>query len=95
MRDSDEEGVACESSDDSEPSEGGDDCEAGEACEGGGDVELLPGVKLDDGTMKKKKRKKKKRKIDRETKELLRRQEVRSVCRRTCSGWVSGVVKSR
>ena len=77
---SDEEGVACESSGGSEASE------PGETCEGGGDVELLPGVKLDDRTIKKKKRKKKKRKMDRETKELLRRQEVRSVCLRVVAG---------
>ena len=62
----------CEGSD---ASEDDSDDEVCDSCEGGEGVELLAGVKLGDGT-KKKKRKKKKKKLDRETKELLRRQEV-------------------
>ncbi len=62
-------------------SEAGEECDSREdverdSCEG---VELVAGVKLSDGTKKKKKRKKKKRKLDHETKELLRRQEVNIV----------------
>ena len=71
----------------SDTCEGGGSCEGSDACEddsddevcdsreGGVGVELLAGVKLGDGTTKDK-RKKKKKKLDRETKELLRRQEV-------------------
>ncbi len=71
----------------SDTCEGGGSCEGSDACEndsddevcdsreGGVGVELLAGVKLGDGTTKNK-RKKKKKKLDRETKELLRRQEV-------------------
>ncbi|XP_064391841.1 probable ATP-dependent RNA helicase DDX52 [Halichondria panicea] len=71
----------------SDTCEGGGSCEGSDACEddsddevcdsreGGVGVELLAGVKLGDGTTKNK-RKKKKKKLDRETKELLRRQEA-------------------
>ncbi len=65
-------GEGCESSDACEDDSDDEVCDSGEGGEG---VELLAGVKLGDGT-KKKKRKKKKKKLDRETKELLRRQEV-------------------